>query len=220
MSKHDFIIISLDGGAGTGKSTTAHSLSSALNLLHVDTGSHYRTMTLAFLNLGLKSDQVNQYLNKNNLNLGTVVDERRSYLLIDEKRFDQTELRTTEINDNVSDFSSMESVRNLLFDYQRSQVEIARRNHFKGIIMEGRDIGTVILPDAHLKIYLEADSQIRANRRKEDGENDQITNRDEKDSSRKIAPLIPANGCIRIDTGLLGIEEVTESLLEVIENLP
>ena len=66
--------------------------------------------------------------------------------------------------------------------------------------MEGRDIGTVILPDAHLKIYLEADSQIRANRRKEDGENDQITNRDEKDSSRKIAPLIPANGCIRIDT--------------------
>ncbi len=220
MGKHDFIIISLDGGAGTGKSTTAYSLSSALNLLHVDTGSHYRTMTRAFLNLGLKSDQVNQYLNKNNLNLGTVVDERRSYLLIDEKRFDQTELRTSEINDKVSDFSSMEAVRNLLFDYQRSQVEIARRNHFKGIIMEGRDIGTVILPDAHLKIYLEADSQIRANRRKEDGENDQITNRDEKDSSRKIAPLIPANGCIRIDTGLLGIEEVTESLLEVIENLP
>ena len=64
MSKHDFIIISLDGGAGTGKSTTAHSLSSALNLLHVDTGSHYRSMTRAFLNLGLKSDQVNQYLNK------------------------------------------------------------------------------------------------------------------------------------------------------------
>ena len=220
MGKHDFIIISLDGGAGTGKSTTAHSLSSALNLLHVDTGSHYRTMTRAFLNLGLKSDQVNQYLNKKNLNLGTVVDERRSYLLIDEKRFDQTELRTSEINDNVSDFSSMEAVRNLLFDYQRSQVEIARRNHFKGIIMEGRDIGTVILPDAHLKIYLEADSQIRANRRKEDGENDQITNRDEKDSSRKIAPLIPAYGCIRIDTGLLGIEEVTESLLKVIENLP
>ena len=220
MGKHDFIIISLDGGAGTGKSTTAHSLSSALNLLHVDTGSHYRTMTRAFLNLGLKSDQVNQYLNKNNLNLGTVVDERRSYLLIDEKRFDQTELRTSEINDNVSDFSSMVAVRNLLFDYQRSQVEIARRNHFKGIIMEGRDIGTVILPDAHLKIFLEADSQIRANRRKEDGENDQITNRDEKDSTRKIAPLIPANGCIRIDTGLHGIEEVTESLLEVIENLP
>ena len=220
MGKHDFIIISLDGGAGTGKSTTAHSLSSALNLLHVDTGSHYRSMTRAFLNLGLKSDQVNQYLNKNNLNLGTVVDERRSYLLINEKQFDQTELRTSEINDNVSDFSSIEAVRNLLFDYQRSQVEIARRNHFKGIIMEGRDIGTVILPDAHLKIYLEADSQIRANRRKEDGENDQITNRDEKDSSRKIAPLIPANGCIRIDTGLLGIEEVTETLLEVIENLP
>ena len=136
-------------------STTAHSLSSALNLLHVDTGSHYRSMTRAFLNLGLKSDQVNQYLNKKNLNLSTVVDERRSYLLINEKQFDQTELRTSEINDNVSDFSSIEAVRNLLFDYQRSQVEIARRNHFKGIIMEGRDIGTVILPDAHLKIYLE-----------------------------------------------------------------
>jgi cytidylate kinase len=85
--------------------------------------------------------------------------------------------------------------------------------------MEGRDIGTVILPDADLKIFLQADPGIRANRRIKDGETDQITNRDEKDSTRKIAPLVPANGCIRIDTGILSIQEVTKSILDVIETL-
>ena len=84
MGKHDFIIISLDGGAGTGKSTTAHSLSSALNLLHVDTGSHYRTITRAFLNLGLKSDQVNQYLNKKPLTVVRPGNQTRRFTHIDD----------------------------------------------------------------------------------------------------------------------------------------
>jgi CMP/dCMP kinase len=214
-----FIIIALDGGAGTGKSTTAHSLSESLNLLHVDTGSHYRAVTRSLLDLGVPSAEVQEYLNKNELSLRTEVAGHRSRLVINQKKYDQTELRSPEINELVSDFSSQSCIRNLLFDYQRSQVDFAKDKNLDGIVMEGRDIGTVILPDADLKIFLQADPGIRANRRMQDGESDQITNRDEKDSSRKIAPLVPANGCIRIDTGVLGIEEVTKSILDVIKTL-
>ena len=219
MIEKDFIIIALDGGAGTGKSTTAHSLSTALNLLHVDTGSHYRTVTRAFLDLGLKSFEVNQYLNKKELVLDTQIIGRKSYLIIGQKSYEKDELRSHEINENVSDFSSIESVRNLLFNYQKKQVDIAKLNKYNGIVMEGRDIGTIILPDADIKVFLEADPQIRANRRISDGESDQIVNRDDKDISRKIAPLVPANGCVHIDTGLVGIQEVTKLILDHLPKL-
>ena len=215
-----FLVLAVDGGAGTGKSTTAHSLSKALNLMHVDTGSHYRAITRALLDLNLRPRDVDKYLNKNDLPLGTEVIDGRSCLLINDIRFDQSILRSPEINESVSDFSSQASVRGLLFEYQRSQVQVARENNFNGLVMEGRDIGTVILPDADLKIFLEADPTIRVDRRSKDGETDQISNRDEKDASRKIAPLVAANGCIRIDTGKSGIDEVTQSILEVIEKLP
>jgi len=215
-----FLVLAVDGGAGTGKSTTAHSLSKALNLMHVDTGSHYRAITRALLDLNLRPRDVEKYLNKNDLPLGTEVIDGRSCLLINDIRFDQSILRSPEINESVSDFSSQASVRGLLFEYQRSQVQVARENNFNGLVMEGRDIGTIILPDADLKIFLEADPTIRVDRRSKDGETDQISNRDEKDTSRKIAPLVAANGCIRIDTGKSGIEEVTQSILEVIEKLP
>jgi cytidylate kinase len=76
------------------------------------------------------------------------------------------------------------------------------------------------LPDADLKIFLEADPKIRAHRRSKDGEKDQILSRDQKDASRKIAPLVAANGCVHIDTGKSGINEVIELILEVIEKLP
>ena len=215
-----FWVLAVDGGAGTGKSTTAHSLSVALNLMHVDTGSHYRAITRALLDFNLRPDDVDEYLNKNKLSLCTEVIDGRSCLLINDIRFDHAILRSPEINDSVSDFSSQASVRELLFEYQRSQVQIARENNFNGLVMEGRDIGTVILPDADLKIFLEADSTIRADRRSKDGEQDQISNRDEKDASRKIAPLVAANGSIRIDTGKSGIGEVTRSILDFIEKLP
>lgn len=215
-----FLVLAVDGGAGTGKSTTAHSLSQALNLMHVDTGSHYRAITRALLDLNLRPKDVDTYLNKNKLPLSTEVIDGRSCLLINGIRFDQSILRSPEINESVSDFSSQASVRGLLFEYQLAQVQVARENNFNGLVMEGRDIGTVILPDAHLKIFLEADPTIRVDRRSKDGETDQISNRDEKDASRKIAPLVAANGCIRIDTGKSGIDEVTQSILEVIEKLP
>lgn len=217
--KPKFIILSIDGGAGTGKSTTAHSLAESLNLLHVDTGSHYRAVTKALLDLGVSSAEAHEYLNKNELSLVTEVDGRRSCLVINQIMYDQTELRSPEINEVVSDFSSQSCIRKLLFDYQRSQVDFAKESKLSGVVMEGRDIGTVILPDADLKIFLEADSSIRANRRMQDGESDQISNRDEKDTTRKISPLTPADDCIHVDTGILGVDEVKKLLLDVVGKL-
>ena len=217
--KPKFIILSIDGGAGTGKSTTAQCLAESLNLLHVDTGSHYRAVTKALLDLGVSSAEAHEYLNKNELSLRTEVDGRRSCLVINQNMYDQTELRSPEINEFVSDFSSQSCIRKLLFDYQRSQVECAKESKLSGVVMEGRDIGTVILPDADLKIFLEADSSIRANRRMQDGESDQISNRDEKDTTRKISPLIPADDCIHVDTGILGVDEVKKLLLDVVGKL-
>lgn len=218
--KPKFIILSIDGGAGTGKSTTAHSLAESLNLLHVDTGSHYRAVTKALLDLEVSSAEAHEYLNKNELSLGTEVDGRRSCLVINQNMYDQTELRSPEINEVVSDFSSQSCIRKLLFDYQRSQVDFAKESKLSGVVMEGRDIGTVILPDADLKIFLEADSSIRANRRMQDGESDQISNRDEKDTTRKISPLTPADDCIHVDTGILGVDEVKKLLLDIVGKLP
>lgn len=217
--KPKFIILSIDGGAGTGKSTTAHSLAESLNLLHVDTGSHYRAVTKALLDLGVSSAEAHEYLNKNELSLVTEVDGRRSCLVINQIMYDQTELRSPEINEVVSDFSSQSCIRKLLFDYQRSQVDFAKESKLSGVVMEGRDIGTVILPDADLKIFLEADSSIRANRRMQDGESDQISNRDEKDTTRKISPLTPADDCIHVDTGILGVDEVKKLLLDIVGKL-
>lgn len=219
MTKDQFIMIALDGGAGTGKSTTAHFLSKALNLLHVDTGSHYRAVTRSFINSGIKPAEVNQYLIKNKFSLSSEIKERKSHLLVDQKNFEKSELRSSEINAKVSDFSSLESVRSLLFDYQRSQVEFAKINKFNGIVMEGRDIGTIILPDAHLKIFLEADASVRSTRRNKDGESDQIVNRDEKDSSRKIAPLSPASDSVLIDTGKRDIDEVMKLIMGLIRKI-
>ncbi len=219
MTKDQFIIIALDGGAGTGKSTTAHFLSKAFNLLHVDTGSHYRALTRSFINSGIKPAEVNQYLIKNKFCLSSEIKERKSHLLVDQKSFRKSELRSSEINAKVSDFASLESVRSLLFDYQRSQVEFAKINKYNGIVMEGRDIGTIILPDAHLKIFLEADASVRSTRRNKDGESDQIVNRDEKDSSRKIAPLSPANDSVRIDTGTMDIDEVMKLIMGLIRKI-
>ena len=98
------------------------------------------------------------------------------------------------MNQSVSQFASHAGVRKKLFNYQRDQLSVAREKGFSGLVMEGRDIGTIILPDADLKIFLIADQKIRESRRNQDGEVDQIASRDELDSSRSLAPLKESDG--------------------------
>lgn len=207
MSK-TFWIIAMDGGAGSGKSTTASLLSQRLDLMHVDTGLHYRSITKFLLDSEVEPTRVEDWINSNELELSSFIQNRKSFLLINEKRFVQEELRSELINQEVSKYASIRFVRELLFSYQRNQVELARQLSLSGVVMEGRDIGTIILPDADLKVFLYADERVRENRRLKEGESDQISSRDKLDSKRKIAPLRESTGSLRLDTSELDIEQV------------
>ena len=203
-----FHVVAIDGGAGTGKSTTASLLSKRLNFLHVDTGSHYRSLTKHLLDKEISFPMLDSYLEQNNILLTSEVKEDRSLLAINGVVYASDLLRTAEVNHAVSNFASNPKVRQILFSYQREQIEVARSENKSGLVMEGRDIGTVIYPDADLKVFLVADQKVRESRRIKDGEVDQIASRDQLDSSRSIAPLRESGGSLRIDTSLLTVEEV------------
>jgi len=211
MSK-SFKVIAIDGGAGTGKSTTASILADRLHLLHVDTGSHYRTFTKYLREKGITTDNIKAFFLDSTPSLSSQLTGNRSFLSIEGKVYTPESLRTEEVNNFVSHVASVPEVRTLLFDYQRGQIGIAKENSFSGLVMEGRDIGTVILPGADLKIFLVADQRVRESRRQSDGEIDKISSRDYLDRSRSIAPLKESEGALRIDTSLLGIEEVYSAI--------
>ena len=211
MSK-SFKIIAIDGGAGTGKSTTASILADRLHLLHVDTGSHYRTFTKYLREKGITTDNIKAFFLDSIPSLSSQLTGNRSFLSIEGKVYTPESLRAEEVNNFVSHVASVPEVRTLLFDYQRGQIGIAEENNFSGLVMEGRDIGTVILPGADLKIFLVADQRVRESRRQSDGEIDKISSRDYLDRSRSIAPLKESEGALRIDTSLLGIEEVYSAI--------
>ena len=203
-----FLVVAIDGGAGTGKSTTASLLSKRLNFLHVDTGSHYRSVTKHLLDNEINLKMLDSYFDQNNILLTSKVDENRSHLAINGLVYASDLLRTAKINQAVSNCASNPKVRQILLQYQRDQIEVARSENKSGLVMEGRDIGTVIYPDADLKVFLVADQKVRESRRIRDGEVDQIASRDQLDSSRSIAPLKESGGSLRIDTSLLSVEEV------------
>mgnify|MGYP001189432055 CR=1 FL=1 len=206
--KQSFKIIAIDGGAGSGKSTTASILSQRLNLLHVDTGLHYRAVTQSLLNKLGEVKNFESYLNKNKISFDTILSAKKSLIVVDGQTYSLSELRSKRINESVSNCASIPSVRNALLDYQRSLVSYAKENDFLGVVMEGRDIGSVVLPDADLKIFLVAAEGIRQDRREKDGEIDQIKTRDKLDSTRAIAPLLKTDDSLIIDTGTHSIEEV------------
>lgn len=206
--EQSFKIIAIDGGAGSGKSTTASILSQRLNLLHVDTGLHYRAVTQSLLNKLGEVKNFESYLNKNKISFDTILSAKKSLIVVDGQTYSLSELRSKRINESVSDCASIPSVRSALLDYQRSLVSYAKENDFLGVVMEGRDIGSVVLPDADLKIFLVAAEGIRQDRREKDGEIDQIKTRDKLDSTRSIAPLLKTVDSLIIDTGTHSIEEV------------
>ena len=206
--KQSFKIIAIDGGAGSGKSTTASILSQRLNLLHVDTGLHYRAVTQSLLNKLGEVKNFESYLNKNKISFDTILSAKKSLIVVDGQTYSLSELRSKRINESVSNCASIPSVRSALLDYQRSLVSYAKENDFLGVVMEGRDIGSVVLPDADLKIFLVAAEGIRQDRREKDGEIDQIKTRDKLDSTRAIAPLLKTDDSLIIDTGTHSIEEV------------
>jgi len=206
-------IVAIDGGAASGKSSTSRALSERFNLLHVDTGSFYRTMTAELLRAGLRAtDPAGIARAVSQIELATALDGRRAQMKINGRVMPDAEIRTPEVNANVSHFAAVPELRHALLAYQRGHADVARAHGFGGLIMEGRDIGSVIFPEADFRFFLQADPAERARRRAAEGQEDSIAERDRLDRSRKTAPLASPAGATNIDSTHLDLNQVVELL--------
>ena len=214
--------VAIDGPSGAGKSTIAKFLAKELNFLYVDTGAMYRSIGLYAARQGVTAGDaaaVEPLLSQVQLDLAYVDGEQRIFLNGEDV---SRAIRTEEASKNASAVSAIPAVRAFLLDFQRS---FAKQNC---ILMDGRDIGTVVLPDADVKIFLTASAEARAQRRyKEQVERGEdvtfeqvfasIQKRDEADSSRATAPLKAAEDAVVVDTTDLNLEESIAVILDIIK---
>ncbi len=211
-----FLIVAIDGGAASGKSSTARALAARFPLLHVDTGAHHRAITSELLRRHVPySDPAAVASALQHFTLGTCVSGNAALLEIN-GRTPGDEIRSPEVNAAVSHFAALPSVRSTLLHYQRAQAEVAREHGFRGVVMEGRDIGSVVFPGADLRFFLHADPGERARRRAEQGQQDSVAERDRLDSSRKTAPLTIPGGAIAIDSTHLTLDEVVSKVAAIV----
>ena len=210
------MIIAIDGPAGSGKSTIAKLIAEDLGLVYLDTGAMYRLVTLKALNDGILGnlDKIIKMLD--NLN----IDIKENGFYLDDIDVSE-EIRKPVVSENVSDIAAIREVREKMVDLQRKFSES------KNVILDGRDIGTVVFPNADVKIFLVADAKERSNRRYKElvakGENvrieeiyENILKRDEIDSTRKESPLKKADDAVEVDTTSKNIEEVKNEILNII----
>lgn len=217
--------IAIDGPAGAGKSTIAKSLSKKLGFVYIDTGAMYRAVALFFFENGIKEsddDRIDKLLADLDISIKYVDGEQRVFLNNTDV---SSKLRLEEIGKLASKFSAVKSVREKLVALQRKLAE--REN----VVMDGRDIGTVVLPDADLKIYLSASSSVRARRRYleliekgfdkstlNEGEIEaEIIKRDEADMNREISPLKQADDAYYLDTSDMTLKEVVSKILDMVK---
>ena len=209
------MIIAIDGPAGSGKSTIAKLIAEDLGLVYLDTGAMYRLVTLKALNDGILGDLEEIKKMLDNLN----IDIKENGFYLDNVDVSD-EIRKPIVSENVSDIAAIREVREKMVDLQRKFSES------KNVILDGRDIGTVVFPNANVKIFLVADAKERANRRYKElvkkGENvkieeiyENILKRDEIDSTRKESPLKKAEDAIEVDTTSKNIEEVKNEILNI-----
>tara|TARA_B110000090_G_scaffold57608_1_gene65757 strand:+ start:366 stop:1037 length:672 start_codon:yes stop_codon:yes gene_type:complete len=217
-------VIAVDGFASTGKSTLSKRLANALNFTYIDTGFMYRVVSYFALNSNLIEDDVilekefEKALAETKFTWST--DTQSKEILFNGKSFGD-EIRTLEISTWVSQIAQLGFVREHLVAQQRSLSKLG------SVVMDGRDIGTVVFPYADFKFFLVADSKIRAQRRFDElqakGEKvlfeeilENVVDRDHQDSTRDISPLRKAEDALEIDTTSFGVEEVFEQMVSYI----
>lgn len=210
--------IAIDGPAGAGKSTIAKMVSSKLGYIYVDTGALYRTAALFITENNIPDEEIEKSLESADISLKFIDGTQRVFL--GEKDVSDF-IRTPEISMAASRTSAIPAVRAYLFETQK---KIARENN---VIMDGRDIGTVVLPDADVKIFLTASAEERANRRfKELSEKPDcppyddilkdIIQRDYQDMHRETSPLKQADDAVLVDTTKLNLEESADEIIRII----
>ncbi|MFT9098169.1 (d)CMP kinase [Liquorilactobacillus sp.] len=214
--------VAIDGPASAGKSTVAKLVAHKLNYIYCDTGAMYRAVTWAAIHDGIRlDDEKSLGVLLHSINIRFIPSATGQRVFVNEKEVTE-EIRMPEISNNVSTVAAQVPVRKSLTDLQQ---EIANAG---GIVMDGRDIGTTVLPDAEIKIFMVASVRERALRRyKENIEKgiqtplevleQEIEERDRKDSTRTISPLSKAADAVQLDTTNLTIEQVVNKIMEIIE---
>ena len=214
-------IIAIDGPAGSGKSTVSRITAEKLNYLYIDTGAMYRALTWKALRKKLDlidEDSLIKLARRTSIRL-----KKDRKVFVDDIDV-TTEIRSPEVTNNVSFIASVPDIRECMVAQQRKLGKEGR------VVLEGRDIGTIVFPDADRKIYLDAEIEERTKRRykelKEKGFEvniDEIEKelrlRDEKDKGRKVAPLRVADGAVTIDTTNMSIDEVVQKVLSEVSNV-
>jgi len=212
------LVIAIDGPAASGKSTTSKLIARRLGYLYVDTGAMYRAMTLKVLEQKIDLDDqtaIGQLARQTKISLVHINNELR--VLLDGRDVTRA-IRSQQVTKSVSAISMIDSVREVMVREQR------RMGTEGGIVLEGRDIGTVVFPKADLKVYMVADVEKRASRRQKDLEKQgvevsledlkqEIIERDRKDSKRNISPLRKADDAIVIDTSDLTVDQQVELIV-------
>ena len=216
MGSSPIIIVAIDGGAASGKSSSSKLLAERFNLLHVDTGSFYRHITFELLRRNVPAtDRTALLAALPTLKFSTRLDGRSARMLIGGEPAGD-EIRGQQVNEHVSHYAAIPEVRAVLLGYQRNQTDVAKQHGFRGLVMEGRDIGSVIFPDADFRFFLHADPVERAKRRAAEGRQDSIAERDRLDSTRKTSPLTCPPGAIDIDSTFLNLEQVVDQMAALI----
>ncbi|MEJ2568485.1 MAG: (d)CMP kinase [candidate division WOR-3 bacterium] len=213
-------VVAIDGTSGSGKTTTAREVSKRLGWLYLDTGATYRAVAYFIIQRGVNpedEEKVIQILDELSIEIRKIDGEQRTVVNGEDV---SDKLRTDKINKAVTPVSKIKEVRKYLVSIQRKIVD------GKNAVIEGRDIGTVVFPDADLKFYMDADIGIRAKRRKlQDRSEDleevkkDLKRRDYHDSRRKESPLKKADDAILLDTGSLSIDEQVDIVISKIKEL-
>lgn len=213
------LVIAVDGPAGAGKSTIAKLIAKELNIIYIDTGAMYRALTYKVLRENIDLNNIEEIVK---VLKDTDINFINNHIYLDGEVVDE-EIRTNIINNNVSQVAKIKEVREKLVNIQR---QISNNN---SVIMDGRDIGSHVLPHADFKFYISATPEERGKRRYEELikrdsniylENiiDDVKRRDRVDSTREISPLIKTNDAIEIDTTEKDIDEVVQIVLEYIKS--
>ncbi len=221
MSMPQKLIVAIDGPAGSGKSTSAKIVAQKLGYLYIDTGAMYRAITLLSIKNKISNDEdVIKLADGTDIKLD-FIDGETKVIVNDE---DVTgDIRTQEVNSQVSEISKIEGVRKILVNKQR---EMSKGD--RGIVMEGRDIGTVVFPEADVKIFMTASIEARSERRMKEylekgtdisleDVKENLLSRDNIDSHRDVSPLTKADGAVDVDTSKVSIPEQVNIILEEIK---
>ena len=209
------IIIAIDGHASTGKSTLAKTLAQQLNYVYIDSGAMYRAVTLFAVKNNLNAEKIIDHLDEISISFDV-----SGQVFLNEENVSE-EIRGMRISERVSEFAAIAPIRHKMIQIQQGY------GKDKGVVMDGRDIGTAVFPEAELKLFMSASPEIRAKRRFEELKLNQdvsyeevlknILDRDEKDSSRKINPLRKATDALVIDNSHQSKEEMLQYALKLVE---